>query len=193
MVLPGFAVYAETENGSITGIIVDDSTTTPVSYASVALLNAADSSLLNGMITNDQGKFQFNDLPYGKYNLKVTFVGYKPVVIKDLEVSRQNKTIDLQNLKIQEDFKKLEEAVIVGQRLKGEEKIDRTVFTINDDVRKASTTALDALKHIPSVTVDFQNNVSLEGSQTFSFMLMAFSGTRNMWPRSSLSRLTRLN
>jgi ferric enterobactin receptor len=169
MVLPGFTVYAETENGSITGVIVDDSTTTPVSYASVALLSAADSSLLNGMITNDQGKFQFNDLPYGKYNLKVTFVGYKPVVIKDLEVSRQNKTIDLQNLKIREDFKKLEEAVIVGQRLKGEEKVDRTVFTINDDVRKASTTALDALKHIPSVTVDFQNNVSLEGSSNIQF------------------------
>jgi ferric enterobactin receptor len=169
MVLPGFTVYAETENGSITGVIVDDSTTTPVSYASVALLSAADSSLLNGMITNDQGKFQFNDLPYGKYNLKVTFVGYKPVVIKDLEVSRQNKTIDLQNLKIREDFKKLEEAVIVGQRLKGEEKVDRTVFTINDDVRKASTTALDALKYIPSVTVDFQNNVSLEGSSNIQF------------------------
>ncbi len=169
MALPGFAVYAETDNGSITGIIVDDSTTAPVSYASVALLNAADSSLLNGMITNDQGKFLFNDLPYGKYNLKVTFVGYKPVVIKDLEVSRQNKTIDLQNLKIQEDYKKLEEAVIVGQRLKGEEKIDRTVFTINDDVRKASTTALDALKHIPAVTVDFQNNVTLEGSSNIQF------------------------
>jgi len=169
LVLPGFTVYAETENGSITGVIVDDSTTTPVSYASVALLSAADSSLLNGMITNDQGKFQFNDLPYGKYNLKVTFVGYKPVLIKDLEVSKQNKTIDLQNLKIREDFKKLEEAVIVGQRLKGEEKIDRTVFTINDDVRKASTTALDALKHIPAVTVDFQNNVTLEGSSNIQF------------------------
>ena len=169
LALPGFTVYAETENGSITGIIVDDSTTTPVSYASVALLSAADSSILNGMITNDQGKFQFNDLPYGKYNLKVTFVGYKPVVIKDLEVSRQNKTIDLQNLKIREDYKKLEEAIIVGQRLKGEEKIDRTVFTINDDVRKASTTALDALKHIPAVTVDFQNNVTLEGSSNIQF------------------------
>ncbi len=167
--LPGFAVYAETENGSITGVIVDDSTTAPVSYASVALLSAADSSLLNGMITNDQGKFVFNDLPYGKYSLKVTFVGYKPVVIKDLEVSRQNKSIDLQNLKIEEDFKKLEEAVIVGQRLKGEEKIDRTVFTINDDVIKASTTALDALKHIPAVTVDFQNNVSLEGRTNIQF------------------------
>jgi hypothetical protein len=169
MILPGFAVYAEAENGSITGVIVDDSTTAPVSYASVALLSAADSSILNGMITNDQGKFQFNDIPYGKYNLKVTFVGYKPVVIKNLEVSKKNKTIDLQNLKIEEDFKKLEEAVIVGERLKGEEKIDRTVFTINDDVRKASTTALDALKHIPAVTVDFQNNVSLEGSSNIQF------------------------
>jgi ferric enterobactin receptor len=169
LVLPGFNTYAETENGSITGVIVDDSTTSPVSFASVALLNAADSTLLSGMITNDQGKFQFTNLPYGKYNVKVTFVGYKPIVIKNVEVSRQNKTIDLQDLKIVEDYKKLKEAVIVGQRLKGEEKVDRTVFTLNDDVRKASTTALDALKHIPSVSVDFQNNVSLEGRTNIQF------------------------
>jgi hypothetical protein len=59
--------------------------------------------------------------------------------------------------------------VIVGQRLKGEEKVDRTVFTLNDDVRKASNNALDALKHIPSVSVDFQNNVSIEGQSNIQF------------------------
>jgi hypothetical protein len=52
IILPGFAAYAETDNGSITGIIVNDSTSTPVSFASVALLNATDSSLLTGVITD---------------------------------------------------------------------------------------------------------------------------------------------
>jgi ferric enterobactin receptor len=168
-ILPGFNMYAETENGSISGVIVDDSTASPVSFASVALLNEADSALVTGVITNDLGKFHFDNIPYGKYKLKVTFVGYKPVTIKNVEVSKQNKTVDLRDLKIAEDFKKLDEAVIVGQRLKGEEKVDRTVFTLNDDIRKASNTALDALKHIPSVSVDFQNNVSLEGQSNIQF------------------------
>jgi len=166
---PGFNIYAETENGTITGVIVDNSTSSPVSFASVALLNEADSALVTGVITNDLGKFKFDNIPYGKYSLKVSFVGYKTVTVKNVEISRQNKTIDLSEMKIAEDLQELDEAVIVGQRLKGEEKVDRTVFTLNDDIRKASNTALDALKHIPSVSVDFQNNVSLAGQSNIQF------------------------
>jgi hypothetical protein len=169
ILLPGFTASAETDNGSITGIIVDDSTAAPVSFASVSLLNATDSSLLTGAITNEQGKFQFLNIPYGNYNVKVTFVGYKAITVKNLEVNKQNKVIDLKEMKLVEDLKTINAAVVVGQRLKGEEKVDRTVFTLNDDIRKASTTALDALKHIPSVTVDFQNNVSLEGQSNIQF------------------------
>jgi ferric enterobactin receptor len=167
--LPGFTIYADTESGSITGVIVDDSTSSPVSFASVALLSEKDSAVVTGAITNDLGKFEFVNIPYGIYKLKVSFVGYKTVTVRNVEVSRQNRVVDLRDLKIAEDYKTLDEAVIVGQRLKGEEKVDRTVFTLNDDIRKASNTALDALKHIPSVSVDFQNNVTLEGSGNIQF------------------------
>ena len=162
------ALKAETESGTITGKLVNDSTASPVSYASVALLSA-DSTLISGVITDDIGRFQFNNLPYGKYQVKVTFIGYKPLSVKNIEVSRQNKVVDLKEMQLSEEVKSIDAAIVVGQRLKGEEKVDRTVFTLNDDVRKASTTALDALKHIPSVSVDFQKNVSLEGQSNIQF------------------------
>jgi ferric enterobactin receptor len=165
----GFAAEVEADRGTITGVLVNDSTSAPVSFASVALINGADSSIITGVITDDLGKFSFNNLPYGKYNIKATFVGYKTVQIKGIEVSSRNRSIDLHQMKMAEDIKAIDAAVVVGQRLKGEEKIDRTVFTLNDDVRKASTNALDALKHIPSVTVDFQKNVSLEGQTNIQF------------------------
>ncbi len=165
----GFAFATEADNGTITGIVINDSTSTPVSYASVALLNAADSSLYKGVITDEQGRFSFSNLPYGKYTLKVTFVGYKPITIKGIELSRQQKLVDIGENRMQENVMALNAAVVVGQRLKGEEKTDRTVFTLNDDIRKASSTALDALKHIPSVTVDFMNNVTLEGQSNIQF------------------------
>src|SRR5512133_2688454 len=168
-ILPAFSLKTEIETRMITGKLVHDSTSTPVSFASVALLNAADSSVLSGVITDDNGKFVFADIPFGKYRVKATFVGYKAIDIRNIEVSRQNKTVDLKEMKMTEEVKNIDAAVIVGQRLKGEEKVDRTVFTLNDDIRKASTNALDALKHIPSVSVDFQNNVSLEGQTNIQF------------------------
>jgi hypothetical protein len=44
--LPGFTTGSEADNGTITGKVINDSTVNPVSFASVALLNAIDSSLL---------------------------------------------------------------------------------------------------------------------------------------------------
>jgi hypothetical protein len=55
-VTPGFATNAESDNGVITGKVVNDSTSSPISYASVALLSATDSSLLTGVITDDMGE-----------------------------------------------------------------------------------------------------------------------------------------
>ncbi len=163
-----FAVANDIESGSVKGVVVSDSSSTPVSFASVALLNAADSSIVTGVITDNLGRFEFKNLPYGKYCVKATFIGYKTIVTT-VEVNRQNKVIDLRELKLQEDVKTIDAAVVVGQRLKGEEKVDRTVFALNDDVRKASSNGLDALKHIPSVSVDFQDNVSLEGQSNIQF------------------------
>lgn len=165
----GFTGGDEAEKGSISGTLVNDSTSAPVSFASVALLNATDSALVSGVISDDQGKFHFSGLPYGRYSIKATFVGYKVIQVKEIELSSRNRTVNLQEMKMTEDVKAIDAAVIVGQRLKGEEKVDRTVFALNDDIRKVSSTALDALKHIPSVSVDFQNNVSLEGSSNIQF------------------------
>ena len=109
----GFAAASEADNGIITGKVINDSTTTPVSYASVALLNAADSSLYKGVITDEQGRFSFNDLPYGKYSLKVTFVGYKPITIRGIELSRQQKVIDIGESRMQENVMALNAAVVV--------------------------------------------------------------------------------
>ena len=138
IILSGSTLKSETGSGSITGKIISDSSSVPVSFASVALLNAQDSSVLSGVITDDLGRFQFRDLPYGKYHVKATFVGYKPLAVKDIELTKDNKVVDLKDMKLVEDVKTIDAAVIVGQRLKGEEKIDRTVYTLNDDVRKAS-------------------------------------------------------
>jgi hypothetical protein len=167
--LPAFSANEEADKGSITGKIIEDSTSLPVSYASVALLNASDSSVLTGKITDERGNFQFEDIPYGKYSLKVSYVGYKPLTIENIELNRENKKVALPEMKLVEEITALQETVIVGQRLKGEEKIDRTVFTLNDDLRKAATSGLDVLKHIPSVTVDLQKNVTLEGQSNIQF------------------------
>jgi outer membrane receptor protein involved in Fe transport len=159
----------ESPTGEIAGKVVTNEKSEPVSYASVALLKSSDSTIITGVISEEDGTFLLKNIPYGKYMLKVSFVGYKPLVLEKLELSRKNKKISLEALRLEENVTKLDEAVVVEERLKGEEKIDRTTFTINDDIRKTSSSGLDLLKHIPSVSVDFQDNVTLEGESNIQF------------------------
>ncbi len=159
----------ESDKGVITGQIIDQKTSEPISYASVALINESDMTVVTGVITDEEGKFILNDVPDGKYTIKISFIGYKTTEIKEVIINRKSRKINLETTGLSEEAKKLEEVVITEERLKGEEKIDRTVFTLNDDIRNTSSSGLDALKHIPSVTVDFQENVTLEGQSDIQF------------------------
>jgi hypothetical protein len=164
-----FSEEAEAPLGEIRGKVVDGSSQQPVSFASIALYSIADSSLVTGVISNDNGEFQIGSIPYGTYNIKVSYLGYETKTIDHIELSRKTKKLTLEDMLLKPALEDLEEVAVVTERLKGEEKVDRTVFTINDDIRKASTSGIDMLKHIPSVTVDFQENVTVEGQTDFQF------------------------
>jgi ferric enterobactin receptor len=169
--LPTGIFAAETENntGEIFGKIIDDKTQTPVAYASIALLRVADSTLVTGVITNENGQFRFENVPYGNYKLKASFVGYKTSILNQVNLSKQNKKVEIKDINLSEEATVLKDVVVTGERLKGEEKIDRTVFTINDQIVRTSQSGLDVLKQIPAVSVDFQNNVSLAGKSDIQF------------------------
>ena len=160
---------SEDDKGIITGQILDKNTSEPISYASVALINQNDMSIVTGVITDEEGKFTIDNIPEGNYIVKVSFIGYKSIEINEISVTRKTKKIELDIAQLEEEIEQLEEVVVTEERLKGEERIDRTVFTLNDDIRNSSSTGLDALKHIPSVTVDFQENVTLEGQSDIQF------------------------
>ncbi len=164
-----YAVENESSTGVIAGKIVEEKTKAPAAYASVALLKASDSTLIAGVITNENGEFRFDNLPYGNYKLKATFVGFKTTTVNEINLSRQNKKIEINEMDLVEEATVLKDVVITGERLKGEEKIDRTVFTLNDQIVKTSQSGLDVLKQIPAVAVDFQNNVTLAGKSDIQF------------------------
>src|SRR3954470_11610265 len=67
------------ETGVLYGKLVDAQTNTPVEYASVSILRSADSTTLTGMLSKTNGDFNFPEVAFGKYLLKVNFIGYETV------------------------------------------------------------------------------------------------------------------
>src|SRR5690606_39408451 len=58
----------------------------------------------------------------------------------------------------------LDEAVVVSERMRAEKSFDKATFFVNKRMLDASNTGIDILRHIPSIQIDFMQNIRLEGS-----------------------------
>lgn len=159
------------KTGIISGQIVNQQTSEPVPFANVAVINSDNSKIVTGTMTDEKGYFKLENIPFGKYHIQISFIGYEQQIIQNVSVNNESLRVNLKTIPIKETTTELDEVNVVEERLKGEEKVDRTVFTLNDNIRKSANSGLDVLKYIPSVTVDFQENVTLEGESDIQYYI----------------------
>ncbi|ASZ12934.1 outer membrane beta-barrel family protein [Chitinophaga sp. MD30] len=153
------------EKGTVYGKLLDGQTNKPVEYASVALLRA-DSSVLTGMLSKGNGDFLFEQVPLGKYLLKVNFIGYT-TIYKAVHLTAQSTRMDAGNIKLQANVKSLTGVEVVGEKPTFTMAIDKRVFNVDKNIASIGGTATDVLKQVPSVNVDIDGNVSIRnGSPT---------------------------
>ena len=151
---------------NIRGKVCLEKDKSPAQFAGVGLGQLPDSAIITGVITLTDGGYLFEKVKPGNYFIKVSFVGYKTGV-KKVTVEAGQSEIVVDTIYLTETTTSLNEVTVVGERLKGKEMVDRTVYTIPQAVAKSSNNGYDLLKKIPQVNVDFQNNVTLNGSSNF--------------------------
>jgi CarboxypepD_reg-like domain/TonB-dependent Receptor Plug Domain len=92
--------YAAAQNitQTIRGTVVDKESKSPIHYATVMLLNT---SPVIGSTTDSLGNFVLQQVPIGRQSLQVTFTGYKPIVVSDIQINSAKEvilTIELEEL-----------------------------------------------------------------------------------------------
>ncbi len=70
-----FSVNLFAQKGSVSGRVTDSETNQPLEYASIAVYNASDSSLINGTISKSSGIFKIEKIPDGTHFARVQFLG----------------------------------------------------------------------------------------------------------------------
>lgn len=151
---------------TIKGVVASSKDKSPIEFAPVALLNLPDSSIVAGNSSQSGGLFAFENVKPGNYYLRATYVGYSPTG-KAITVKAGEKEIKADSLLMSETSKEIDEVVVTGDRIKGKELVDRTVYSIPAEVSKASPNAYDLLKKVPAISVDYNDNISLNGSNNF--------------------------
>ncbi len=157
------------KGSTIMGKVVDARTGQPVEYATVAVYNQSNNSLVSGTITDGQGIFKVEGIKDGTYIVKASFIGYDPLEVRDIVISGQNKNIGL--LKLGTADQELEEVEVVAKADRVQYKLDKKVVNVAADANADGGSAADALEGVPSVEVDIEGNVSLRGSSNFTVLI----------------------
>ncbi|MFQ6106763.1 MAG: carboxypeptidase regulatory-like domain-containing protein [Thermoplasmata archaeon] len=80
--------------GTITGTVLDDSNDEPIQGVTVELLDSND-DVVETDVTNLNGQFEFTDVDFGTYSVRVTKSGYEDYTETGVEISSSNPDEDL--------------------------------------------------------------------------------------------------
>ncbi|KKO92978.1 TonB-dependent receptor [Sphingobacterium sp. Ag1] len=161
-------LFAQT--GQIKAILVDSETSKPISSASVALLDANSNVLIKGGQSVSQGFLLLSDIKPGKYNVRITYVGYETHTIDSIEVLG-GKSKDLGRIALKPTGNMLNEVVIEGRAPAMQIGIDRKTFNVGESLVSAGGTATDVLANVPTLQVDQDGSVSLRGSSSVKILI----------------------
>ena len=142
--------------------LIKDETATPVAYATAALINGIDSSLVRGSLTDETGIYSIENIGAGSYRILASYIGYDNVYSDVFQINKDSKsaTIDINFLN---KGILLSETVITAKRPFLEQKSDRLVVNVANSSIAAGGTALEILQKVPGVVV-MQDKVTMGGS-----------------------------
>ncbi len=101
--------YAQNNRQKIRGVVIDKLSQTTLPGATVQIMNEADK---RGAVTNGKGIYVIPDVLPGRYELKISYVGYKDVFASSVVVTSGKETI--LDIAMEEDIKSLNEVVITA-------------------------------------------------------------------------------
>ena len=160
-----------TRTGSISGSIKDELTGAKMEYTNVVLYKQMDSSLVTGTVTNMEGFFKLDKIAFGKYYLKVKFLGYNEKTINDIKVNPKNPVVDLGNIKLSPASTNIDDVEVIAEQSPVMYKLDKKIVTVSSNLNNSGGTAVEVLENTPSVQVDIEGNVSLRGSSNFTVLI----------------------
>lgn len=123
----------------------------PIPYATAAILSAKDSSVVKGIVSNDQGFYEATNLAAGRYLVSFQAVGFRKMWTAVFDVNADAPSKDLGQFTLDENTENLSEVTVKAQRRLVEQKEDRMILNVENSVIAKGNKVEDLLKYAPLV------------------------------------------
>lgn len=139
----------------IKGKVVDEKSQ-PITYATVLLLNKADSSFVKGVTSGEDGSFSLDGGITGEGILKISALGYNTVL---KNIGRDNAGVVV----LSEARQSLAEVVVKGSRPQYQRKDGNLLTNVEGTVLASSHNITDVLLHVPGIITTENGDLEVFG------------------------------
>lgn len=167
--------FAQVQSSGIIFILKDSLTKEPIPYAAIAILDSKTNTMVDGGMTEEDGKCKLGKISLGTYTLKVSSVGYKTIMKKNFRIDQNFVQVPMTAVGYE-----LKEAVVVAERSAIVQNIDKKVVNLEQLASNKNGTLGEVLATIPSITIDQDGAISMRGSQQINVMIDGKPSTISM-------------
>jgi ferric enterobactin receptor len=166
------AVSAQSKpNTIISGKVFDKSTREPLEYATISIINKQSGKTITGTVADVKGVFSISNIPFDTYQVNIEFIGYEKTTLDNIVLSVEKRSVSIGTIFLSSSTHNLESVTVVGDKPVVENKIDKIVYNVSNDITSQGGAAIDVLKKVPQVTVDIDGNVELQGNSNIRFLI----------------------
>ncbi len=164
--IPFLANAQTTEKGIIRGKVIEEVGALPIPFAVVSIFESGVEQPLFTFQTDENGLFKFNNIKFGTYKVKVSYVGFGPLFVNEVIVSKEESDKNLGTLKLAAEQNNLNEVVITAEKPVIEVGADVITYNVSSSILAEGSTATDLLKNVPMVEVDIDGNTTISGKRS---------------------------
>jgi hypothetical protein len=152
---------------NFSGKIRDAQTGELLSYATISLSSSVDSSFSIGVISNENGFFQFKNIPFGFYQIEVSYMSYKKLVL-NIELNNRKHFMEI---KLTKKRYELSDAEVFAEKELIEQSPEKITVNISKNTSLEGGNALEVMASLPSVDIDVNGQISYRGSNRVNILL----------------------
>ncbi len=151
-------------NYDIRGRVMHQENAAPIEMATVRLFAYADgdSTMVQGVQTDMEGRFLLSDIAAGKYRLLVSSVGFAE---QRVNVVVQNKDVRMRPIRLAEEVQRLGEVQVTGKAAELTVKGDTIEYNTSAYRTNENDMVEDLLKKMSGVQVDADGKVTVNGEE----------------------------
>ena len=151
---------------TVKGLLMDETLGESEPFATVRVFKAGKTEKPVAMfLTDENGQFSQEVKGKGRFDIVFSSIG-KEDLKKTVELEGKG-ILNLDTLYIKENATMLKGVEIVAQKPLVKMDVDKMSYNVAEDEDSKSYTVLDMLRKVPMVTVDGQDNITVNGSSSF--------------------------